>query len=188
MRRLIKESEDRKERIADSMQTLIHIIEVNKKSKFIESIELGNVYTYDVYNTIECNIIVKGYCEDPDLGEFSKILKEIDNDIYRVVQDYEFDQIIDYLHSEFPNLVEVETRIKKVQLGSMKLGMENPVVDRMVFTLKFKNLDANQELRKINPPIKVDIRNIFSNYFGFDVSEYGSPIELEFKAQAWVNF
>jgi len=98
------------------------------------------------------------------------------------------DQIIDYLHSEFPNLVEVETRIKKVQLGSMKLGMENPVVDRMVFTLKFKNLDANQELRKINPPIKVDIRNIFSNYFGFDVSEYGSPIELEFKAQAWVNF
>ena len=98
------------------------------------------------------------------------------------------DQIIDYLHSEFPNLVEVETRIKKVQLGSMKLGMENPVVDRMVFTLKFKNLDANQELRKINPPIKVDIRNIFSNYFGFDVLEYGSPIDLEFKAQAWVNF
>jgi hypothetical protein len=98
------------------------------------------------------------------------------------------DQIIDYLHSEFPNLVEVETRIKKVQLGSMKLGMENPVVDKMVFILKFKNLDANQELRKINPPIKVDIRNIFSNYFGFDVSEYGSPIELEFKAQAWVNF
>jgi hypothetical protein len=98
------------------------------------------------------------------------------------------EQIIDYLHSEFPNLVEVETRIKKVQLGSMKLGMENPVVDKMVFILKFKNLDANQELRKINPPIKVDIRNIFSNYFGFDVSEYGSPIELEFKAQAWVNF
>jgi hypothetical protein len=97
------------------------------------------------------------------------------------------DQIIDYLHSEFPNLVEVETRIKKVQLGSIRLGMENPSVDRMVFTLKFKDL-TNQELRKINPPIKVDIRNIFSNYFGFDVSEYGSPIELEFKAQAWVNF
>ena len=98
------------------------------------------------------------------------------------------DQIIDYLHSEFPNLLEVETRMKKVRLGSIKLGMENPVVDKMVFILKFKNLDANQELRKINPPIKVDIRNIFSNYFGFDVSEYGSPIELEFKAQAWVNF
>ena len=97
-------------------------------------------------------------------------------------------QIIDYLHSEFPNLVEVETRLKKVRLESIRLGMETPIVERMVFTLKFKNLDANQELRKINPPIKVDIRNIFSNYFGFDVLEYGTPIELEFKAQAWVNF
>jgi len=100
-------------------------------------------------------------------------------------------QIIDYLHSEFPNLVEVETRMKKIQLGSIKLirlGMVNPTVERMVFTLKFKNLDVNQELRKINPPIKEDIRNIFSNYFGFDSLDYGSPIELEFKAQAWVNF
>jgi len=97
-------------------------------------------------------------------------------------------QIIDYLYSEFPNLVEVETRLKKVKLGSIRSDMESISVDRMVFTLKFKNLDANQELRKINPPIKVDIRNIFSNYFGFDVLAYGSPIDLEFKAQTWVNF
>ena len=97
------------------------------------------------------------------------------------------DQIIDYLHSEFPNLLEVETRIKKVQLGSMKLGMENPVVDRMVFTLKFKNL-TDQELRIISTPLKKDIRSIFTNYFGFDVLDYGRPIDLEFKAQAWVNF
>lgn len=95
------------------------------------------------------------------------------------------DQIIDYLHSEFPNLVEVETRIKKVQLGSMKLGMENPVVERMEFTLKFKLTD--QQI--INSrPLRSDIEDIFRNYFGFDVSEYGSPIELNFKAQAWVNF
>lgn len=95
------------------------------------------------------------------------------------------DQIIDYLHSEFPNLVEVETRIKKVQLGSMKLGMENPVVDKMEFTLKFKLTD--QQI--INSrPLRSDIEDIFRNYFGFDVLEYGSPIELNFKAQAWVNF
>jgi GTPase Era involved in 16S rRNA processing len=96
------------------------------------------------------------------------------------------EQIIDYLHSEFPNLVEVETRIKKVQLGSMKLGMENPVVEVMVFTLKFKDL-TSQEITK-NKLIKTDIINIFTNYFGFDVLEYGSPIDIEFKAQAWVNF
>ena len=97
------------------------------------------------------------------------------------------DHIIDYLHSEFPNLVEVETRMKKVQLGSMKLGMENPIVEVMVFTLKFVDL-KKEEFRTLAPPIKEDIRNIFANYFGFDVMAYGSPIELEFKAQAWVNF
>jgi hypothetical protein len=97
------------------------------------------------------------------------------------------EHIIDYLHSEFPNLVEVETRMKKVQLGSMKLGMENPTVDVIVVTLKFKDL-SEYEMRALSPPIKEDIRNIFTNYFGFDVMAYGSPVELEFKAQAWVNF
>ena len=95
------------------------------------------------------------------------------------------DQIIDYLHSEFPNLVEVETRIKKVRLGSVKLGMENPVVDRMVFTLKFKLTD--QEMKN-SRPLRSDIEDIFKNYFSFDLYTYGSPIELNFKAQAWVNF
>ena len=92
MRRLIKENEDKKEKVTDSTQTLLHIVEANKKSKFIESLDLDHVNVYDRYNTIEAEIIVKGYCEDPDLGEFSHILKEIDNDIYRVVRDYEFDK------------------------------------------------------------------------------------------------
>ena len=95
------------------------------------------------------------------------------------------DQIIDYLHSEFPNLVEVETRIKKVQLGSMKLGMENPVVERMEFTLKFKLTD--QQINN-SRPLRSDIEDIFRNYFLFEIYNYGSPIELNFKAQAWVNF
>jgi hypothetical protein len=92
MRRLIKENEDKKERVSESIQTLIHIIEVNKKSKFIESLELGDVYVSDRYDTIEAGIKVMGYCEDPDIGELSKILKDIDNDIYRIVRDYELDK------------------------------------------------------------------------------------------------
>jgi hypothetical protein len=92
MRRLIKENEDKKERVSESIQTLIHIIEVNKKSKFIESLELGDVYVSDRYDTIEAGIKVMGYCEEPDLGELSKILKDIDNDIYRIVRDYELDK------------------------------------------------------------------------------------------------
>jgi len=95
------------------------------------------------------------------------------------------DQIIDFLHSEFPNLLEVETRMKKVRLASIKLGMENPVVDRMVFTLKFKLTD--QEIKN-GGQLRGDVQNIFRNYFLFDIYDYGSPIELNFKAQAWVNF
>jgi hypothetical protein len=95
------------------------------------------------------------------------------------------DQIIDYLHSEFPNLLEVETSMKKVKLGSVKLGMENPVVDRMVFTLKFKLTD--QEIKN-SRPLRSDIEDIFKNYFSFDLYTYGSPIDLKFKVQAWVNF
>jgi hypothetical protein len=62
-----------------------------------------------------------------------------------------------------------------------------PTVDVIVVTLKFVDL-KKEEIRTLTPPIKEDIRNIFTNYFGFDVMAYGSPVELEFKAQAWVNF
>lgn len=92
MRRLIKENDNKKEKVADSIQTLLHIVEVNKKSKFIESLELDYVNVYDRYDTIEAEIIVRGWCEDPDLGELSHVLKDIDNDIYRVIRDYEFDE------------------------------------------------------------------------------------------------
>jgi len=92
MRRLIKENENKKEKVADSIQTLLHIVEANKKSKFIESLELVYVNVYDRYDTIESEIIVKGYCEDPDLSELSHVLKDIDNDIYQVIRDYELDK------------------------------------------------------------------------------------------------
>ena len=92
MRRLIKENDNKKEKVTDSIQTLLHIVEANKKSKFIESLDLDHVNIYDRNNTIEAEIIVKGYCEDPDLGELSKVLKDIDNDIYQVIRDYEFDK------------------------------------------------------------------------------------------------
>lgn len=93
------------------------------------------------------------------------------------------DDIIDYIKSQYPRLVDVEYKTKKVQLGST---MGTPTVDVIVVTLKFKDL-AKDEMRTLSP-IKTDIINIFTNYFGFDVLGYGSPVQLEFKAQAWVNF
>ena len=121
-----------------------------------------------------------------------KILKEelqgqefIDNH-YKEFERFEStkDNIINYIKSQYPNLVDVEYRTKKAQLGST---MGTPTVDVIVVTLKFKDL-AKDEMRTLSPPIKTDIINIFTNYFGFDVLGYGSPVQLEFKAQAWVNF
>ena len=121
-----------------------------------------------------------------------KILKEelqgqvfIDNH-YKEFERFERTKgdIINYIKSQYPNLVDVEYRTKKVQLGST---MGIPTVDVVVVTLKFKDL-TKDEMRSLSSPIKEDIRNIFTNYFGFNVMAYGSPIDLEFKAQAWVNF
>jgi len=121
-----------------------------------------------------------------------KILKEelqgqefIDNH-YKEFERFESTKsdIIDYIKSQYPNLVDVEYKTKKVQLGSTR---GTPTVDVIVVTLKFVDI-KKEEFRTLTPPIKEDIRNIFTNYFGFDVMAYGSPIELEFKAQAWVNF
>jgi hypothetical protein len=96
------------------------------------------------------------------------------------------DKIIDYIKLQYENLYGVDVKTKKVLLGSMRLGMENPTVDVVVVTLKFRNL-KDKEVSS-SSPIKKDIINIFKNYFGFDTFAYGSPIELEFKAEAWVNF
>ena len=111
--------------------------------------------------------------------------ESIDNH-YKELERFERtkDDIIYYIKSQYSNLVDVEYKTKKVQLGST-IGF--PTVDVIVVTLKFVDL-KKEEFRTLTPPIKEDIRNIFTNYFGFDVMAYGSPIELEFKAEAWVNF
>jgi hypothetical protein len=96
------------------------------------------------------------------------------------------DEIINYIKSQHPNLVDVEYRKKNVLLGSIRLGMENPRVEVLVVTLKFKDL-KKEEIRP-KSPIKLDVLNIFKNYFDFDTLLYGCPIDIEFKAQAWVNF
>jgi len=93
------------------------------------------------------------------------------------------DEIIGYVSSQYPNLVDVEYKTKKVALGST---MGTPTVDVIVVTLKF--VDLKKEELRANSPIKTDIINIFTNYFDFNVLGYGSPVQLEFKAQAWVNF
>jgi len=97
------------------------------------------------------------------------------------------DEIIGYISSQYPNLVDVEYKTKTNVLGSTRVNNENPRIEIIVVTLKFKMGD--EELKKsISNVIKKDIIGIFDNYFGFNVMGYASPIQLVFKAQAWVIF
>jgi hypothetical protein len=121
-----------------------------------------------------------------------KILKEelkgqefIDN-FYKERKRFERtkDEIINYIKSQHPNLIDVEYETKKAMLTSIRIGTETPSLERMVVTFKFKGVEG----KRSGDPIKIDIISIFTNYFGFDVMGYGSPINLVFKAQAWVNF
>ena len=57
------------------------------------------------------------------------------------------DDIIDYVKSQYPNLVDVEYRTKTNVLGSTRVNNENPRIEIIVVTLKFKMGD--EELKKM---------------------------------------
>jgi hypothetical protein len=124
-----------------------------------------------------------------------KILKEelqgqefIDN-YYKELERFEStkDDIINYIKSQYPNLVDVEYKTRKVMLASIILGNEAAKVDRTSIILKFTDL-TKKEVGMYSQPIRNDITNIFTNYFGFDVLGYGSPIEVIYMGQIWVTF
>jgi len=89
---LKEENENTKETVKTSFQTLLYIIESNTKNKFIEEVSLEKVNFYENYGTIEGFINVKSYCEDPDVGAFTRIVDEIDTELYSIIKKYEFNR------------------------------------------------------------------------------------------------
>jgi len=97
------------------------------------------------------------------------------------------DEIISYISSQYPNLVDVEYKTKAILLGSTIIDNKSARLEVIVVTLKFEM--GHEELKRSGSNVlKKDIISIFDNYFGFNVLGYGSPIQLVFKAQAWVIF
>ena len=94
------------------------------------------------------------------------------------------DMIINEIKNEYPNLVDYEINEQKVLLGSLVIDGKRPTFNRIQLTLKFKDIVSNSQPRQ---QIISDIANILS-YFGFDIYSYGSPLQIIFKEQAWVNF
>lgn len=89
---LKEENQNTKETVKKSFQTLLFIIESNIQKGFVDEITLEKVNFYDQYGTIEGFINVKAYSEDPDVGAFTHIVNQIDDKIYGVVKNYEFDR------------------------------------------------------------------------------------------------
>ena len=89
---LKEENENTKETVKTSFQTLLYIIESNTNNKFIEEVSLEKVNFYENYGTIEGFINVKSYCEDPDVGAFTRIVDEIDTELYSIIKKYEFNR------------------------------------------------------------------------------------------------
>lgn len=89
---LKEENENTKEKVNTSFQTLLYIIESNTNNKFIEEVSLEKVNFYENYGTIEGFINVKSYCEDPDVGAFTRIVDEIDTELYSIIKKYEFNR------------------------------------------------------------------------------------------------
>lgn len=108
MKKLIKkilkeQDEELKERFLLSMRSLQYIIESLIKSRSIEEIEFVDIEFYEKYKSISAAIKVKSYCEDPDFGELTSRMNEVENEIYRVLKNYEFS---------------VDGKLKKVDGGS----------------------------------------------------------------------
>lgn len=89
---LKEENENTKEKIKSSFQTLMYIIESNIQRGFIREITLEKVNFYDKFGTIEGFINVKAYCDDPDVGDFTSTVDEIDTKLYEVIKNYEFNK------------------------------------------------------------------------------------------------
>jgi hypothetical protein len=72
----------------------------------------------------------------------------IDN-YYKELERFEStkDDIINYIKSQYPNLVDVEYKTRKVMLASIILGNEAAKVDRTSIILKFTDLTKKETSR-----------------------------------------
>jgi hypothetical protein len=82
--------ENKLDTIKNSLNTLVYILESNVDKKLIQEIELGKVNYYERYNSFDTTITIKTFCEDPDVGSFNYIINKVDDELYRVTREYNF--------------------------------------------------------------------------------------------------
>ena len=87
---LKEEGDDLKSRFIKSAKKLGFILESSVDSNLITNVEIENI-TYDPkYNEIAGDINLTSWCEDPDLLEFTHMLKEVDKEMDKILLNYTF--------------------------------------------------------------------------------------------------
>lgn len=100
MRRTIKKilkeetTDDVKDRFKRSVITLQYILESSLNSNIISEVEINNtnIYRSGAALTVEAEINIKSYCEDPDFYEFQKAMNRADEELNKVLNEYNFEE------------------------------------------------------------------------------------------------
>lgn len=91
IRKMLKESDtDLKSKFIKSTESLEYIIESLVDTNLITNIEIENIRFDQKYLEISGDIIITSWCEDPDLFEFTHMLKEVDKEMDKVLLNYTF--------------------------------------------------------------------------------------------------
>ena len=87
---LKEEGEGLKERFIKNMKSLEYLIQSNIKSDIIDELEFVDIEFNEKWKDISASIKVKSYSEDPDFGSFTDQLNRVEDELFRVIKNYEF--------------------------------------------------------------------------------------------------
>lgn len=91
IRKILKEEgEGLKGRFIKNMKSLEYLIQSNIKNDIIDELEFVDIEFYEKYKDISTTIKVKSFSEDPDFGSFTDQLNRIEDEMFRVIKNYEF--------------------------------------------------------------------------------------------------
>lgn len=91
IRKILKEeNEGLKERFLKNMKSLEYLIQSNIKNVIIEELEFVDIEFYEKYKDVSATIKVKSFSEDPDFGSFTDQLNRIEDELFRIIKNYEF--------------------------------------------------------------------------------------------------
>lgn len=97
IKKILKEetTDDVEDRFKRSVITLQYILESSLNSNIISEVEINNTNIYRSgfgALTVEAEINIKSYCEDPDINELQKEMNRADEELNKVLKEYNFEE------------------------------------------------------------------------------------------------